>query len=105
MNYNFNNQEHIKKMTPYVEKLVVYLNSKGITFEPTDGHLENVVLTRGDKTIKIAHHCFYRFSGIAKIRKDVGKNQIVMIDLTDDMFINTYMKSLIEFLFFGKDDE
>jgi len=103
--FNFNSQEHIKKMTPYVEKLVVYLNSKGITFESTDGELENVVLTKDDKIIKIAHHCFYRFSGICKIYTHKAKNQIDMINMTDDIFINMYMKSLIEFLFFGKDDE
>ncbi len=102
---SFNPQEHIKRMTPYVEKLVVYLNSKGISFEPIDGHLENVVLKNDEKIVKITHHCFYRFSGPCKIYTHKGKNQIEITDMTDDMFINMYMKSLIEFLFFGKKDE
>jgi len=91
MNYEFNKQEHIKKMTPHVKKLVVYLNSIGISFSATDGELENVVLTRNDgKVIKIAYHCFYRFSGMCKIRKDIGKNLMTLVDVTDDMFINQY---------------
>lgn len=105
MNFVFNSQEHIKKMTPYVEKLVVYLNSKGILFSPSDGELENIVLTKDDKVVKIAYNCFYRFSGISKVYTHTAKNQVVMSDMTDDMFINNYMRSMIDFLFFGREDE
>lgn len=95
-------------MTPHVEKLVEYLNSKGISFVSTDGDLENVIFKSDIKEVKISHRCFYRFSGMCKIRKDVGdkkKNTIIFVDVTDDMFINQYMKALIEFLFFGKKEE
>lgn len=112
MNFTFDKAEHIRRMTPHVEKLVSYLKTKGITFFPTDGELENVVFKSDKKVVKIAHHCFYRFSGMCKIRKDLPqkkiknkkeKNYIDLVDVTDDMFINQYMKSMIDFLFFGKE--
>jgi hypothetical protein len=89
-------------MTPHVEKLVADLSKKGITFTQDDG-LGNVVFVLDGEEQKISHWCFYRFSGIATIRKELGKNQVQLIQVTDDMFINEYMKSLIEFMFFGDD--
>jgi len=105
MDFTFNKESHIKEMTPYVEKLVESLSKQGITFSPTDEHLENVIFKNDKKEIKIAHHCFYRFSGMCKIKKDGEKNTIILIDVTDDMFINQYMKSMIEFLFMDKKKE
>lgn len=102
--FNFNPEQQIKKMTPHVDKLVSYFKTKGISFSPTDGELENVVFKYNDKETKIAYHCFYRFSGISRIRKDAG-NKFELVEVTDDMFINTYIKSLVEYIFFGQEDE
>lgn len=95
----FNKQEHIAKMKPSADKLVSLFEKKGISFSPTDGEFENVVFTSKDKTIKISHHSFYRFSGIACIYKEKGENYIEAIDVTNDMFMNNFMKPIIERLF------
>jgi len=108
MNFYFDKKAHIEKMTPHVEKLIEYLNSRGISFTSTDGDLENVIFKNDTKEVKIAHRCFYRFSGMCTIRKDVGdkkKNVTIFFDVSDDMFINQYMKAIIEFSFFGKKEE
>lgn len=111
MNFTFDKEGHIKRMAPHVEKLVAFLSKQGISFQPTDGEFENVIFRNDKKEVKIAHRCFYRFSGMCKIRKDVvpknkkEKNYIDHIDVTDDMFINQYMKSMIEFLFQEKKEK
>jgi hypothetical protein len=97
-NKSIDRTEKIKKMQPYVDKLVDFLITKDISFEHMDGHLENIVLTKGDKVSKIAHHCFYRFSGLCVIGKEVSKgkkSELILIEVDDDMYINTYMRSLI----------
>lgn len=107
MNLEFNEEKHIERMTPHVEKLIKHLSQYDITFEPTDGHLDNVIFRRGDEVHKIAHRCFYRFSGLCimqkkNIKKKVPKKErdyIDLIHIDDDMFINIYMKEIIERLF------
>ena len=86
-------------MTPHVLQLVEYLKKFDINFSPTDGELENVVFTQGDKVVKIAHKCFYRFSGLCYIQKTKKDNYIDLIEVTDDMFINTYQRMIIEKIF------
>ncbi len=85
-------QHFIDKMKPHVNKLIASLSKEGIVFidHDEDPNLENVSFKQGDKELKIAHSCFYRHSGIALVYKE---NET--ISLTDDMYINTYMKSLI----------
>ena len=96
--FEFNEQEHILKMTPHVIKLVNYFKIKGITFEPKEGHLDNVIFRKDNIILKMSYHVFYRFSGISKIKKEV-KNEIIWVDVDDDMFINVYIKSFIEYYF------
>jgi hypothetical protein len=96
------NSEMISKMIPYVDDLVKSLQSYGIVFIPTDGELENVIFTNGTKTVKIAHKCFYRFSGMCRIQKDKvgGKhNEVEFVEVTDKIFICTYMGTIIKRLF------
>lgn len=95
----FNEQEHINKIKPSVDKLISHFEKKGIQFFPTDEKLKNVVFTSRDKVVKISHHSFYRFSGIACIYKERGENFIEAIDVTDEMFMNNFMKPIIEKLF------
>lgn len=97
--------KHIEKMSKPVEKLVLALSAQGISFQEKDGHLENVVFTKGDIEMKIAYHCFYRYSGMCKIKKEKGKHLVEWVDVTDDMFINSYMKSIIEHNFKKKEEE
>lgn len=95
----FDRQAHIARMKPSVDKLLVHLQKKGISFSPTDGELDNVVLTSSTKTIKISHHSFYRYSGICCIYKEKGENFIEAIDVTDEMFMNNFMRPIVEMHF------
>lgn len=95
----FNKEEHIARMKPAVDKLVSYFQKKGVSFSPNDSEsLNNVVFTSDKKSIKISHHSFYRYSGIACICKDKGENQSEAIEVTNEMFINNFMKPIIEAL-------
>lgn len=96
----WNPEKHIKKMKPHTDKLVCDLMLKGIKTQLNDGNNKNVVLTKGDKTLKIMHHCFYRFSGIACMPKYIGKStEFKFVEVTDSMFMNEYLKSIIMFHF------
>lgn len=96
MEWNIDTQK--TKMAKSVDKLVAYFKSKGVSYSPTDGELENVTFTSKDKTIKIAHRSFYRYSGIACIYKDKGENQIETVNVTDEMFMEMFMKPIVEAL-------
>ena len=97
----WNKEKHQLSMKSSVNKLVSYFQSKGITFTPTDGKLHNVVFTSKDnKQVKLSHHSFYRYSGIASVTKDgKEKNSIEVIEVTDEMYLNTFIKPVIELLF------
>lgn len=86
-------------MQPNINKLLAYLKNKNIAFSPTDGEFENVVLSSPEKSIKISHHSFYRYSGIACICIDKGENKSEAIDVTDEMFVNMILKPVIDKLF------
>ncbi len=97
--FDFNKEAQRARMKPHVDKLVNWLRDNyQITFEPTDGQLENVIFRNEDKVLKIAHTCFYRFSGLCKIRKvkpNTKQNEYEFAEVSDDDFINSYMKSVI----------
>ena len=88
----------IEKMTPHVNQLAKSLEPFGISFFPTDGDLENVIFVGKNKIMKISHNVFYRYSGICKIliiNSKKGKNEIEWMDVTDQMYICSYMNSII----------
>lgn len=95
----FDSDKQIEKMRPHVNKLVSYFNGKGITFSPDDGDLRNVVFSRGDKDVKISHHSFYRHSGIVKVYKEKDNNTFEVIEVTDSIFMENFMRPIIEKLF------
>lgn len=98
---SFDKQKQIEKMQPSVAKLVSYLKTKGIEFSPDDADgQENVTFTSNGKVVKMAKHSLYRFSGIAVITKDKGdnSNQSEVIPVTDEMYMNIFMKPIIETL-------
>jgi hypothetical protein len=95
----FNEDEHIRKCQPYVKKLVDDLSKDNITFEPDNG-CGNVVFTKDEKTCVIAHHCFYRFSGLCRKYKviSVGKKGVMTVEeipISLEEFITSYMKACI----------
>ncbi len=92
-------QLFIKKMKPYADKLVQHFEKDGWTFAPTDGELNNVVFSKGDKQVKISHHSFYRFSGLAQIVSSSGNsNEAQATVVTDEMWFNNYMKPIVQTL-------
>ena len=95
----FNKKEYMAKMQPSVDKLVANLLKKGIEFSQSDGDMNNVVFTSSLKTMKMSHHSLYRFSGICCVYKDKGENSTEAIEVTDEMYLNTFMKTIIERFF------
>lgn len=95
---NFDKAAYMEKMKPAVDKLIGYLNSKGVTVK-RDPEFQNMILTSSTKEIKISHHSFYRFSGIAVTYNKVGENTFAISEITDEAFINNYMKPIIEMHF------
>lgn len=98
----FNEQEQIRKMTPHVEKLVNHLRQYNIEYFSSDEGLDNVVFQKDDKIFKIAYLVFYRYCGICKIQKQVkgGKeNEIEWLDISDSMYINSFIKPIIKMKF------
>jgi hypothetical protein len=95
----FDKTKHIAKMRPAVTKLVNYFKSKGIEFISNDLHLDNVIFKSKDKEILISHHSFYRFSGIAVRYSKLGENTYETTEITDEIFLNDYMKPIIELHF------
>ncbi|HRW21950.1 MAG TPA: hypothetical protein P5509_08255 [Bacteroidales bacterium] len=100
-------EKHIKQMWPHAKKMVDKLQQHGINFQPKDGHLDNVIFKHENKEMKIAYHCFYRFSGPCVIGKEMnkGKQKILeFVPLTDELFYSSYWYSYIMYHFF-KDNE
>jgi len=91
--------ECITRLTPYINKLISYVKTKGIEFFPKDGDMENVIFRRGEKELKIAYIFFYRFSGISAIHREKDQNQVEIVTVTDEMFVNNYLKTLVDFHF------
>lgn len=98
---SFSPEKHIEKMEPSVKKLLAQLKSKGVEFTPQDeSGLNNVVFRSSDKTVKISQHSFYRFSGIAVYTKSKGEHESETVEVTDEMYMQIFMKPIIE-TFFG----
>ena len=95
---NFNKEKHIASQEKSVIKLVNYFNKKGVKFKPTDGNFENVIFETNDKQVKISHHSFYRYSGIATLNRDKGERDVEIIEVTDEMYLDIFMKPIIETL-------
>ncbi len=98
----FDKEAHIKKMQSHVNKLTTHFKNKGIDFTPTDGEFDNVIFKSKNKEVKISHHSFYRFSGICVIYVKTGDQSFQISEITDEMFLNNYMKPIIESLFSEK---
>lgn len=95
----WNKENHKKRMGIVVSSLVSHFASKGINFTPDDG-LENVIFKSKDKEVKISHHSFYRYSGIACVSKEgKEKNTVEHVPVTDEMWMNSYVKPIIELHF------
>lgn len=96
-NIELNKIKEKKKI--HINKLVSFLKTKNINFKNNDGKLDNVVFYNDKKTFKISHHCFYGFSRISCFKQDIkstGKFQeFRFIEITDDIFINSYIRSII----------
>lgn len=91
-------EAQIERMKPSVNKLLAHLKNKGIEFShvDTESGFENVIFSTAKKTLKMSHHSFYRYSGIAVICRDKGENLSETVDVTDDMYMNIFMKPIIE---------
>ena len=101
----FNKEEIIARLQPHANKLISYYEHKGVSFVSKDGEFENVIFYNKEKTVKIAWEVFWRFSGICCTHREAGENQVKVIPLDDDMFMNSYMKAIVKMNFFPKEKE
>ena len=93
----WNKIDHQAKMANVVNKLLTYLETKGITMKFDD--LDNLLFTNKDgKIFKISDHSFYRYSGIAQLSKTIkdGGNVIEVFPVTDELYLNMFIKPVIE---------
>lgn len=98
----WNEVEYMNKMKPVVDKFLLVLAKKGISFS-LDTEMNNVILSTKTKSIKMSHHSFYRFSGITSIYKHNDDNSIEIIKVTDEMYLTTFIKPIIEILLLGNE--
>lgn len=98
---SFDTKAHILKVKPAADRLIARLNQEGINFTPGSGGYSNVTFTDGQKTMQMSEHSFYRFSGISVIVQDKkdAKNETECVEVTDDMYMNIFMKPIIENFF------
>ncbi len=96
---SFDKNKHIEKMQTSVAKLVSQLKSKGIEFSPVDeSGQENVTFKTSEKTVNMSKHSFYRYSGIAVYTKDKGGNESETVEVTDEMYMQMFIKPIVETL-------
>jgi hypothetical protein len=99
----------IVSMQPAVAKLRIQLEKEGICMLPNTGDVKcsrlvtknNVGFYRRDDPLNImtiSHHSFYRFSGISCITRDKpgSNNESETIPVSDDTYMNTFMRPIIE---------
>lgn len=96
-------EEKLKRLAPHIQKLVNFFHNKGVEYVEKNGNLRNVVFFTDEKTVKIYHDIFYRFSGICCTHRDTDKaHEIEVIPLTDENFYGVYIKAILMEHFFPK---
>lgn len=95
----FDPEAHQARMQPHADKLIAHFKNKGVDFK-FDEEFDNVIFTSKEKRVaKISRHSFYRYSGIACITKEgTEKNSSITIEVTDAMFMDLFMKQIVDAL-------
>lgn len=89
------------KLKSEINKFINEMNKFGVSFSPTDGEFDNIVLSKeGFKDVKIYHEIFYRVSGPCVVYIVKEKNQIDIEPMTDAEFY-IRMKYLVLMCNFG----
>lgn len=99
--YMIEEEDEIKlseRFRPYLQKLYNFCNKNDIS---TSFGQQNVRFFKENKTFSISYTYLYRQSGIKSIHREKTENLIEIIDITDDMFYENYVKATIS-LFFSK---
>ena len=87
------------KFKPYFDKLLIYTKKNGIDTIFEDW---NVTFTKEGKDLHISYNYLYRQSGISRVHKELTESTIELIDVTDEMFYNNYIKTIIDLNFIKK---
>jgi hypothetical protein len=87
------------KFKPYFDKLITYTKKNGI--DTIFGEW-NVTFTKEGKGLSISYNYLYRQSGISKVHKELTESMIELVDVTDEMFYNNYIKTIIDLNFLKK---
>jgi hypothetical protein len=81
---------HVKKMMPLAKKLVGILKKNGVQVDMKTDAPRNVILSNDKKEHKVSFHNFFRYSGVSRVMKDVGK-EVEYVKATDEMYMTIYM--------------
>lgn len=95
----FDKKLHISLQQSAVSKFIQVLHKEGITFVPEDPEgLENVLFMKSQKTIRMAHHSFYRYSGLIFYKRGTGNeqdNRVILTPVTDEMWLNGVIHPIV----------
>ena len=93
MKTNWSEKKHQESMSSHVKTVINDLKKEGINIKLEDPNpkLKNIVATKDDKTIKISHWSFYRYSGTGYRLEGSGDN----VKLTLKDWVNKIIKPII----------
>lgn len=81
---------------PYITDLEKHCKKKGIFLSRID---DNIVFVKEDKKLSISCIFMFRQSGIKSVHREKGENMVEMVDVTDEMFYENYVKATINLFF------
>lgn len=81
---------------PQMDKLYVHLKKKGISH---DSNGSNMYFHRENVELGISFIYLYRQSGISHVLEHVDEKSIRPIKVDNEMFYNSYVKSIIDLYF------
>jgi hypothetical protein len=88
------------KFKPYMDKLTIALKKKNIKILYNN---DNMYFEDGTgKSLAISYGCMYRESGLCKVHKEKGESGIELVEVTDEMWIDSYMRVCVEIAFKDK---
>lgn len=96
----FDRNSHIGRMAVPVSKLLADLQKLGVVFT-TSNVLANVCFTKGDKTIFMSQHSFYRYSGMMQItrtKKDSAGKETEFTEVfpvSDTQWLQLFIKPIV----------
>lgn len=85
-----------RKYGPYLEKINDYCRKSKID---VDFSGQNVTFFKEGKRLAISYVYLWRQSGLCRVHREKGEHLIELVDVTDEMFYENYVKPIINLYF------